>query len=145
MKTISYSFEPSVKNTRVHISPDTSQVAFANGKENFILVEIDGNKKNLIQKSLPQLKGKTVRFIKFDEVRKEFFFICCFDYDDNLDIQSSIRKNFDISFKKNIEPGCIEVFDLNVKSKHSDSDQEIEKVIRLASLKDQDIDPHIDL
>ena len=134
-KTINYSIEPS-ESTRVFISPCTSQVALANGTENFIMVT---RGRDLIQKSLPQLKGKTVRFIEFDEDLGEFFFACCFEYDHQLDIQSSIRNDFDIAFIKDIEPGCIEVFDIDVMSTPLEGDQhKTKKEIRLASLKDRD-------
>lgn len=67
---------------------------------------------------------------------REFFFVACLEYDENLDIQSSIRNDFEVSFKSVVEPGVISVFDLDIVTKLIDGKKI--KEIRLSSLRDND-------
>ena len=41
----------------------------------------------------------------------DFIFICHKNYDQNLDIESSVSENFKIMVDRNIEPGILKVLD----------------------------------
>ena len=71
------------------------------------------------------------------------------EYDNSLDIQSSIRNDFDINFQKDIEPGVVHVFDFIVQQKETltlkingKQTKFMKKEIRMAGLEDKDF--HID-
>jgi len=56
------------------------------------------------------IKGKRVAHIV--SVNHEFMFICHSEYDDDLDIESSILEDFAIALPEKIAPGILTVLDV---------------------------------
>lgn len=65
-----------------------------------------------LQKNLPQLRNKIVRFIACTPDGSEFYFVACHDYDTHLEIQSTSDINFEITIPRSVEPGIIKIFDI---------------------------------
>ena len=93
---------------RVKISEDFSQAVLVNKSENYLLSK--GEDGLFHQSSLGWLKGKIVRNITSSG--PHFFFVCCKDYDRDLDIMCSSQKEFKISIPRAIEPGIITALDV---------------------------------
>ena len=69
--------------TKILISDDLERVVFANFKENFMMLTIDGK---TIQKGLPHLNNKICCFIGYDDQMKEFLFVSSLNFDNTLQI-----------------------------------------------------------
>ena len=98
------------------ISQDCQKVIFCNGDENFLIEKINGI---TLQKNLPNLRGKIVRFLSCADA-KEFFFVACHDYDTCLEIQSTSDHNFKLTIPRSVEPGIIKIFDIDINEGKND-------------------------
>ena len=92
----------------VKISKDFSQIVLANMKENYMLKEVEKNSYDQI--SISNLRFKIIREILHCG-ESDFIFICCNEYDDDLDIKVSMRDDFSVHIERNIEPNSIYVLD----------------------------------
>ena len=43
-----------------------------------------------------------------------FYFICCSDYDQDLDIMTSNQEIYKVSINREIEPGVVNIFDVHL-------------------------------
>jgi hypothetical protein len=75
-----------------------------------------------LQKNLPQLRNKIVRFISSSEDGSEFYFVACHDYDTCLEIQSTSDTNFELIIPRSVEPGIIKIFDMMIKYEEVNDD-----------------------
>ena len=104
----------------VKISEDFSKVVVGNMKENYILsisVDENGNPKKdeaghqeYDQSNISCLKDKVIREI-LHAGPSDFIFICCSEYDQDLDIMCSMDEKFSIGINRRIEPDSICVLD----------------------------------
>ena len=90
----------------VKISEDFKSAVLVNQKENYILFEEDDE---WHQNSLIWLNGKQIRSIV--SYQDQFLFVCCKEYDRDIDIMSSHLSDFKVSIKRKIEPNTLRVFD----------------------------------
>lgn len=134
VRVLTFFKDPS-KYMQVHISHDCKKVVVVNDDENFM---VQLRAESALQKNLPQLKNKIVRFIKsMDENDSEFLFVACYEYDDEIEIQTSDNSHSMISIPRVVEPEVIQIHDLNVKELLNDKKQLI-KHVRMLSLRDDD-------
>lgn len=70
-------------------------------------------------KSLPQLEGKLIKKI-IQAGHSEFIFVCCYDYDDQIDILSSNNEHFKLEIMRQVEPGFMNVHDLVQDNENTD-------------------------
>ena len=56
-----------------------------------------------------------MRHIYYDEESNGFYFLVCKNYDKYLSVEHSERDNMDIRFNASVEPGCVHIFDLDVR------------------------------
>jgi len=90
----------------VKISEDFESAVLVNQTENYILYFED---EEWHQNSLIWLNGKQIRSIT--SYKEQFLFVCCKEYDRDIDIMSSHLSDFKISIKRKIEPNTLRVFD----------------------------------
>lgn len=69
-----------------------------------------------LQKNLPNLRGRIIRFISCTDDGREFYFVACHNYDTNLEIQSTSDYNFKFNIPRSVEPGIIKIFDMDIKT-----------------------------
>ena len=55
-----------------------------------------------------------MRFAVCDEGKEGFYLACSKDYDRDIDVLNSKRKQFHASVKKFLEPGLFKVYDMKV-------------------------------
>ena len=96
----------------IKISEDFKKCVLGSMDENYMLCnkkKIDGGTE-YVQSVIMNLKNKVIRDI-MHAGESEFIFICCTEYDQDLDIQSSMDQDFCLSIQRRIEPECIVVLD----------------------------------
>ena len=96
----------------VKISSDFTNVVVANKGENYMLKSTKDRKGKLSyeQTTIACLRNKIIRCIMHGG-QSDFIFICCNEYDKDLDIRSSMDEDFDIGIDRRIEPNSIGVLD----------------------------------
>lgn len=62
------------------------------------------------------MDGKVVHHIHEDPTDSGFYIICSKEYDSHLELEHSHRDEIFIDFERQIEPGIIKIFDMNIKS-----------------------------
>lgn len=80
-----------------------------------------------------------MRFIH--AVQSGFFLVASHEYDQSLDIINSSRKNFPVEFDQDVEPGIIQVFDFEIRTKISlNKNDGVSQTfeIRIASMRDDE-------
>jgi len=86
----------------VKIADDLNKVIFSNGSEHYML-------NNTSQDNFPWIKDKFVRnVINWEEA---FFLVTSKDYDRDIDILHTENQEFNVSYKRCIEPGIMKVYD----------------------------------
>lgn len=133
------------------ISNDFNQAVLVNKAENYILeleTEEDDDEQpednkyqKYHQRVMGWLKGKSVKKIEKEQYitteyteSSRFYFVCCKDYDEELDFYRSDDEDFKVSVARSIEPGVINVYDLYA---FTDTDDGELRLICL-SLRDED-------
>ena len=118
-RSISFALD-SLQNCQIKFSRDFTQVAFANKEENYILnLERDIKDDIFYMRSLPQLEGKIIKKI-IQAGEAEFIFVCCYDYDDQIDILSSKNEQFKLEIMRQVEPGFMKVHDIVQDNENTD-------------------------
>jgi len=132
-KTIPFLHEPTDTRLFCKIATDFKSIILTNGyRENYLMVEEsqgDGSDTmvNTI-KRLPQLKGKSVQYIKQHDDR--FYLACWNEYDTQCEIVHTGDDPQSILFEKNIEPGIMQILDMNI----DEDGHKQPRSVRLASL-----------
>jgi len=92
-------------NIVVKIADDFNKVIFSNGSEHYMLNE--GSQDNF-----PWIKDKFLRnVLNYEDA---FFLVTSKDYDRDIDILHSEKQDFNVFFKRCIEPGLLQVFDSTI-------------------------------
>jgi hypothetical protein len=97
---------------RVRISKNFQSFFFADVDEKII---VERKEDYVNQATIPGLKGKYVKFIiedLQDNKSNGFFFVCCGDYGDKLLMEHTHISENITTFNHDIEPDCIDVFDV---------------------------------
>ena len=79
--------------------------------EKFILVK---ESKSYVKRNMRNLRGKIVLYAREDQ-EGGFYFIACGSYDTHLSLHHSQREHAQIKFPRDVEPGIIRVFDVNIE------------------------------
>jgi len=95
----SLTFLSEITNLSVKISTNFEAAVLVNESENYLLNK--GTDDMWHQHSMSWLKGKTVRKIAYG-AESNFVFICCKDYDRDIDIMCSSNDKFKISVPRSI-------------------------------------------
>ena len=77
-------------------------------------------------------------YVQEDPNPKEhgFYVVCSDYYDVNIDIQHTHRENFNIEFDRDVEPGIIKIFDMDIQY---ESEEKINhNAIRVVSTRDDE-------
>ena len=85
----------------VKISEDFNNIVAANGGENYMLKKIieSNGKTSFEQTKISCLNNKIIRCILHGGT-SEFIFICCNEYDKDLDIRTSMDEDFEIGIDR---------------------------------------------
>ena len=92
----------------VKISEDFTKCVLGSMDENYMLSI--AKKGGYDQSRITNLKNKIMRYILHGGT-SEFIFICCTEYDKDLDVQTSMDEDYILSVNRRIEPNCINVLD----------------------------------
>ena len=99
---------------KIKISEDFTKTVLGSMEENYQLkinekLNSDGTL-DYVQSIILSLKNKVIRDI-LHAGTSDFIFICCSEFDQDLDVQSSMDEEFLLSIPRRIEPNCITVLD----------------------------------
>ena len=129
-RSITY-FNEDISNLDVKISEDFMQAVLVNKTENYLLST--GSDGLWHQHSLSWLRGREIRKI-YSNI-SDFIFVCCKEYDRDLDIFCSFNDKFKVSIPRSIEPGIINVFDV---FQEDIDDEGYGSVMHVLSLRDEE-------
>lgn len=141
-------FKNNPTHLKVKISRDFKKILFTDDKEKFILKR---SGQFYQQTELKLLNDKIVMFVK-EEIQQPgehaeaggFYVLCCNKFDDKISlIKISLPlgedRRFDVEFKRRVEPGIVQVFDMSVDRSKLEDDLETEvKQIKVISLDDDE-------
>jgi hypothetical protein len=77
------------------------------------------------QDTFPWIKDKSLRNVI--NHKEGFYLVTCKDYDRDIDIIHSNDPKFEVSLKRSLEPGLIDVFDSKIITEDKISGSEISK------------------
>ena len=60
------------------------------------------------------MKNKVVHYIEEDPYDTGFYILCSREYDQRLELEHSHRQEIFMDFERQVEPGIIKIFDMNV-------------------------------
>lgn len=66
------------------------------------------------KRKLSQMKDKVVHFIYEDPYDCGFYILCSREYDQRLELEHTHRQEIFMNFERQVEPGIINIFDMNV-------------------------------
>lgn len=94
------------------MSHDKDCIFFGDFEEKFVIdISANGCSK---KRKLRHMDNKIIRFIKKDPSNKGFYVICSKEYDNCLELEHTHRDEIEIEFPRQVEPGIIRIFDMQI-------------------------------
>ena len=125
---------------KIFISSDFNQIMITDEQEKFILIK---ESNTFVKRNMRNLEEKNVLYAREDS-EGGFYFIACGSYDTFLSLHHSQRKEVQIQFPRDVEPGIIRIFDINLE-KEKMSPEELKQeyddrsiTVRMLSMKDDE-------
>ena len=103
------------------MSQEKDCIFFGDFEEKFV-IDIDANGSSKKRK-LRHMDNKIIRFIEKDPCNKGFYVICSKEYDNCLELEHTHRDEIEIEFPRQVEPGIIRIFDMQISQEKIDDDK----------------------
>ena len=133
--TVEFQEEPG-EYFKVQWASSNDCLIFVDKRETFV-VEFgeDGCSKKRL---LPQLDDKIVHHIQEDPHDTGFYIICSKEYDQKLELEHSHRDEIKMDFERQVEPGIIKVFNMNITTEDTEDQNQKTINMRFVAMRDDE-------